>query len=231
MLHFLKRPITSHADQKNELRNYDPVRISPALAGEGALPTMVEKLEVFSPDWLRNADKLDLIVEAKPHFCSAICASFSLFASDGSAVAQVENVWGKLLSSKAQPIHELLWQISPSPLPEHINVSDEPMIAFISEESPITQLLEKNRLPSLTRNRIYGPDAKHLPCSVSLADVHGPCTIIWEWTTALEAKDLEQVTRQSLVRVDSSLRQAVRRFREVVPWSGVMANPVAGAVC
>ncbi|CAK9013867.1 unnamed protein product [Durusdinium trenchii] len=196
----------------------------PNLAREGALPSMLEKLVVFSQDWWRNAEKLDLIVEVKPHFCSAICASFALFAPDGSAVAEVHHVWGKLLSSSAQPIHELLWQIAPSPLP-HDDVADATgadMFAFISawESSPVTQLLEKNQLPGLSKSRMIGPEEKGKACSVALADnKEGACTILYEWTQGIDDKELESLTRQSVPRVDEGLRQAVRRFREVVKWA------------
>lgn len=187
------------------------------------MPTMLEKLEVFSWDCLRNEHKLDLIVEAKPHFCSAICASFALFAPDGSLVAQVQNVWGKLLSSHAQPIHELLWQISPSPLTSlpHAVEGHDDAVAFVSawESTPVTQLLEKNLLPGLNRKRIIGPEEQDKACSICLADFsdQGPSMVLYEWTEGIDAKDLEHITQQSLDMIDKGLRQAVRRFRELVP--------------
>lgn len=182
---------------------------------------MLEKLEVFSSDCLRNEHKLDLIVEAKPHFCSAICASFALFAPDGSLVAQVQNVWGKLLSSHTQPMHELLWQISPSPLPSLPHAVEGDAVAFVSawESTPVTQLLEKNLLPGLNRKRIIGPEEQDKACSICLADFsdHGPSTVLYEWTEGIDVKDLEDITQQSLDMIDRGLLRAVRRFREVVP--------------
>ena len=94
------------------------------------------------------------------------------------------------------------------------------MFAFISawESSPVTQLLEKNQLPGLSKSRMIGPEEKGKVCSVALADnKEGACTILYEWTQGIDDKELESLTRQSVPRVDEGLRQAVRRFREVVP--------------
>ena len=204
-------------------------RLPSDLASAGALPTMLETLEIFKEGYLRNEEKLDLIVEAKPHFGSAICASFALFAPDGSMVAQAQNVWGKLLYSGAQPLHELLWQIAPSCLPPHQDVAERPdLIAFIShqETSPIKCLLEKGQLPGLRRSNIIGPEWQGKTCAESLADLQGPCTLLYEWTQGLNLQDLEGLTRQSLQELDRKLAQRVRRFREMAPqqWAECLMN-------
>eukprot|EP00435_Cladocopium_sp_Y103_P011025 s4182_g2.t2 len=219
-----------------ELEDYSPVLIDQAIQvslglclhqlseaerEKGAVPIQVEKFSVFRPKILAQYDWLHCVVEVKPKVIdSAICASFALIASDGTLVAAAHNLWGKLQSSKAVPLQELMWQIRPTDLPPAEPVKQKKFLAFCEDDSIMAQLMKKNQVAP-DDVIIIGAEEQHKSVSLSIAtalqrtrtSLEEIDAFIYEWTSGV---DVNRLSEAAVAAADRKIRRQCAAFRELI---------------
>lgn len=221
-----------------KLQEYSPVLIDQAIQvslglclhqlseverAKGAVPIQVEKFSVFRPQILARYDWLHCVVEVKPKVIdSAICASFALIASDGTLVAMAHNLWGKLQSSKAVPLQELMWQIRPTALPPAEPVKQKKFLAFCDDsiDSIMAQLMKKNQVAPADVI-IIGAEEQHKAVSLSITQtlqrtgtfLEKIDAFIFEWTSGV---DVDRLGEREVEAADRKIRRQCAAFRELI---------------
>ena len=230
-----------------KLQDYSPVLIDQAIQvslglclhqlseverAKGAVPIQVEKFSVFRPQILARYDWLHWVVEVKPRVIdSAICASFALIASDGTLVAMAHNLWGKLQSSKAVPLQELMWQIRPTALPPAEPVKQKKFLAFCDDsiDSIMAQLMKKNQVAPADVI-IIGAEEQHKAVSLSITQtlqrtgtfLEKIDAFIFEWTSGV---DVDRLGEREVEAADRKIRRQCAAFRELIIFVSTSSHP------
>ena len=230
-----------------KLQDYSPVLIDQAIQvslglclhqlseverAKGAVPIQVEKFSVFRPQILARYDWLHCVVEVKPRVIdSAICASFALIASDGTLVAMAHNLWGKLQSSKAVPLQELMWQIRPTALPPAEPVKQKKFLAFCDDsiDSIMAQLMKKNQVAPADVI-IIGAEEQHKAVSLSITQtlqrtgtfLEKIDAFIFEWTSGV---DVDRLGEREVEAADRKIRRQCAAFRELIIFVSTSFHP------